>query len=72
MFLLQCIILATRPLVLWLLIRTLAPNDFDLRLLSRPITKLLEKSVQSATATLLILRSMVDRELLGSYKTQSC
>ncbi|CAG7923000.1 unnamed protein product [Penicillium olsonii] len=63
----HCIILATRPLVLWLLIRTLAPNDFDLQLLSRPIAKLLEKSVQSATATLLILRSMVDRELLETF-----
>ncbi|CAG7996161.1 unnamed protein product [Penicillium salamii] len=63
----HCIVLATRPLVLWLLIRSVTPSTFDLRLLSRPIAKLLERSVQSAVATLLILSNMVHRDLLETF-----
>ncbi|KAJ5344514.1 hypothetical protein N7452_002518 [Penicillium brevicompactum] len=63
----HCIVLATRPLVIWLLIRSVTPITFDLRLLSRPIAKLLEKSVQSATTSLRILSNMLDREMLETF-----
>ncbi|KAE8369010.1 hypothetical protein BDV27DRAFT_153465 [Aspergillus caelatus] len=63
----HCIVLATRPLVIWLLIRSLPPSKFDQRILSGPIAKLLEKSVQSATTTLLILINLLDRETLETF-----
>lgn len=51
---------------MWLLIRSVPSGTFDPHVLSGPIAKLLEKSVQSATTTLLILMQLVDREMLGS------
>ncbi|KAJ5761514.1 hypothetical protein N7533_003553 [Penicillium manginii] len=63
----HCIVLATRPLVIWLLIRSLPPCRFDPRILSGPIAKLLEKSSQSATTTLLILINLSERETLETF-----
>ncbi|KAH7009506.1 hypothetical protein EDB80DRAFT_713441 [Ilyonectria destructans] len=63
----HCIVLATRPLVIWLLIRSLPPNKLDPHVLAGPIWGLLEKSAQSATATIFMLKNLEDREILETF-----
>ncbi|KAJ3520570.1 hypothetical protein NM208_g13653 [Fusarium decemcellulare] len=63
----HCIVLATRPLVIWLLLRSVPPTHFEPRLLTGPVATLLEKSAQSATRILLMLKDLADREILEGF-----
>ncbi|KAF4470862.1 Fungal specific transcription factor domain-containing [Fusarium albosuccineum] len=63
----HCIVLATRPLVIWLLLRSVPPTHFEPRLLTGPVATLLEKSAQSATRILLTLKDLADREILEGF-----
>ncbi|KAL1889071.1 hypothetical protein Sste5346_009136 [Sporothrix stenoceras] len=68
-----CILLATRPLVIWLLIRCvpLTPaggsGAFDSHVLAQPIAQLLKTSAQSAATTLLMLKSLADRGMMEAF-----
>ncbi|CAK7201531.1 hypothetical protein SEUCBS139899_004237 [Sporothrix eucalyptigena] len=66
-----CILLATRPLVIWLLIRcvplTGSAGGFDPQVLAQPIAQLLKTSAQSAATTLLILKSLADRGMMEAF-----
>ncbi|CAK7231773.1 hypothetical protein SBRCBS47491_008043 [Sporothrix bragantina] len=68
-----CILLATRPLVIWLLIRcvpltgTSSAGGFDPQVLAQPIAQLLKTSAQSAATTLLILKSLADRGMMEAF-----
>ncbi|KAI9691939.1 MAG: hypothetical protein M1822_008012 [Bathelium mastoideum] len=63
----NCIILATRPLVIWLLVRSVPPNAIDACVIAGPIASLLEKSAQSAATTLLMLIDLVERDMLETF-----
>ncbi|OJJ42155.1 hypothetical protein ASPZODRAFT_20750 [Penicilliopsis zonata CBS 506.65] len=63
----HCIVLATRPLVIWLLIRSIPPGQFDPQELAGPMARLLETSAQSATTTLATLVALLDRDMLDTF-----
>ncbi|KAF2210016.1 hypothetical protein CERZMDRAFT_121896 [Cercospora zeae-maydis SCOH1-5] len=63
----HCIVLATRPLIMWLLVLSLPPATSEPQQLATPISALLHASAESATTIILMLKSMTERGLLETF-----
>ncbi|PPJ55688.1 hypothetical protein CBER1_05872 [Cercospora berteroae] len=63
----HCIVLATRPLIMWLLMLSLPPATSEPQQLATPISALLHASAESATTIILMLKSLTERGLLETF-----
>ncbi|USW58592.1 hypothetical protein Slin15195_G119110 [Septoria linicola] len=63
----HCIVLATRPLIMWLLMRSLPPERSEPQQLAVPIAALLHAAVDSATNIIMMLKSLTERGLLETF-----
>ncbi|KAI5460691.1 hypothetical protein BGZ63DRAFT_488712 [Mariannaea sp. PMI_226] len=63
----HCIVLATRPLVMWLLFRSISSSQPNAGWRAGPIATLLETSVRSATTMLLMLMDLAGRDMLETF-----
>lgn len=61
----KCIVLATRPLVMWILMLSVPPNTLAHDQLPMPIIALLQKSAESANNMLTSLKRLSQEGLLG-------
>ncbi|KAL1639382.1 hypothetical protein SLS58_007963 [Diplodia intermedia] len=63
----HCIVLATRPLVMWLLMLSMPPATMEPQQLARPIATLLQTSAESATANIFMLRTLAEHDMLETF-----
>ncbi|KXT16587.1 hypothetical protein AC579_6308 [Pseudocercospora musae] len=63
----HCIVLATRPLIAWLLLLALPPASTDLANLAPPIAALLQTSAESALSILAVLCKFAGNDLLETF-----
>lgn len=63
---LQCIVLATRPLVMWLFMLSMQSFSSEPQQLAAPIEALLRAGADSATSVLTMLAALAERNLLGT------
>lgn len=63
----HCIVLATRPLIMWLLLLALPPASTDLQNLAPPIAALLQTSAESALSILAVLCKFAGNDLLETF-----
>ncbi|KAF2440812.1 hypothetical protein P171DRAFT_488407 [Karstenula rhodostoma CBS 690.94] len=61
----HCIILATRPLVMWLLIQNLQPVSSQQP--TGPVAALLQTSTESAMSIILMLRALAEQDMLECF-----
>jgi proline utilization trans-activator len=63
----QCIVLATRPLVMWLLILNLQSVTVQHQQLVGPVAALLHTSTESAMSIVLMLKSLAEHDMLECF-----
>ncbi|XDG06182.1 hypothetical protein ABKA04_005797 [Annulohypoxylon sp. FPYF3050] len=63
----HCIVLATRPLVMWLLTLSVQHTVVEAQQLDGPIAALLQRAAGSATSITLILKTLADQNMLDTF-----
>lgn len=63
----HCIVLATRPLVMWLLTLSVQHTVVEVQQLDGPIAALLQRAAGSATSITLILKTLADQNMLDTF-----
>ncbi|KAI1452453.1 hypothetical protein F4805DRAFT_447319 [Annulohypoxylon moriforme] len=63
----HCIVLATRPLVMWILTLSVQHTMAEPQQLDGPIAALLQRAVGSATSIILILKTLADQNMLDTF-----